>query len=259
VLRLRQVGFQRGGRPILDGVDFEVRAGERWALLGPNGSGKTSLIRIASLYEFPTTGTVEVLGHLAGHVDVRSLRPRVGFNSPALTDLLRPEVQALDLVVAARYGSLVPWWAHATDADRDDGRAQLARVGCAHLAERTFGTLSSGERQRVMLARTLLTDPALLLLDEPGATLDLAGREQLITTLDALADEPGSPPVVLVTHHVEEIPRRFTHGALMRDGRVLFAGPLDEALDEARMSRCFGLSLRIETHNGRWWAQGRSQ
>jgi iron complex transport system ATP-binding protein len=174
-------------------------------------------------------------------------------------DLLRPEVQALDLVVAARYGSLVPWWAHATDADRDDGRVQLARVGCGHLADRTFGTLSSGERQRVMLARTLITDPALLLLDEPGATLDLGGREQLISTLDALADEAGSPPVVFVTHHVEEIPRRFTHGALLRDGQLLFAGPLADALDEARMSDCFGLDLQIDHHHGRWWAQGRGE
>lgn len=258
VLRLRDVRYRRGERKILQGIDLEIRQGERWVLLGPNGSGKTSLVRVASLYEFPTSGDVELLGHRAGHVDLRALRPRVGLNSPALADLLRPELTALDLVVAARHGSLVPWWVQTTEEDAVLARRQLARVGCAALEGRTYGTLSSGERQRVLLARTLVTEPALLLLDEPGAALDLGGREQLLVTLDALADDPSSPPVLLVTHHVEEIPPSFTHAALLRSGRLQAAGPIADVLTSDQLSTCFGIDLLVERRNGRWWAMGRT-
>jgi iron complex transport system ATP-binding protein len=255
VLRLTAVRFCRDGRDLLSDVHLEVRPDQRWVLLGPNGAGKTSLIRIAGLYEFPTAGEVEVLGHRAGQVDVRRLRPRIGFNSPALTDMIRPQLTPLDIVTAALHGSLVPWWAETSDEERAEGRRQLERVGCGPLAERVYGTLSSGERQRVLLARTLITRPGLLLLDEPGATLDLVGREQLIDTLDKLSAEADSPPMVLVTHHVEEIPTSFTHALLLRDGAVVFAGPLAEALRDDRLSSCFGIPLEVGHHDGRWSAR----
>ncbi|MEZ5233922.1 MAG: ABC transporter ATP-binding protein [Acidimicrobiia bacterium] len=255
VLRLSGVRFRRSDRDLLHDIDLEVGDGQRWVLLGPNGAGKTSLIRIAGLYEFPTAGTVDVLGHRAGRVDVRTLRPRIGFNSPALTDLLRPQLTALELVSAALHGSLVPWWTQVTEDEHELARRQLARVGCAALAEQTYGTLSSGERQRVLLARTLVTRPSLLLLDEPGATLDLVGREQLIETLDAIAAEADSPPMVLVTHHVEEIPASFTHALLLRDGTVSFAGAIAEALQPDRLSACFGMALDVQHHDGRWSAR----
>lgn len=255
MLRLCSVRFRRDDRDLLHDIDLTVSPGERWVLLGPNGAGKTSLIRIAGLFEFPTEGTVDILGFRAGRVDLRELRPRIGFNSPALTDMIRPQVTALELVTSALHGSLVPWWSAVTEAENDEGRRQLARVGCGALADRTYGTLSSGERQRVLLARTLVTKPSLLLLDEPGATLDLVGREQLIDTLDALAAEPDSPPMVLVTHHVEEIPGSFTHALLLRDGGVVFSGPLAEAMDAAHLSSCYGMALAVSHHDGRWSAR----
>ncbi len=255
VLRLCDVSFRRDDRDLLHGIDLTIEQGQRWVLLGPNGAGKTSLIRVAGLFEFPTTGTVDVLGFRAGRVDLRRLRPRIGFNSPALTDLLRPDVTAVDLVTAALYGSLVPWWTQATATDRERAVEQLRRVGCAALAQRTYGTLSSGERQRVLLARTLITEPSLLLLDEPGATLDLVGREQLIDTLDALAAEGGSPPMLLVTHHVEEIPSSFTHALLLRDGAIVAGGPIEETLRATTLTACFGIPLTLARHDGRWSAR----
>ena len=254
-VRLSGVGFRRDGRDLLRNIDFELRSGQRWVLLGPNGAGKTSLIRIAGLYEFPTEGTVDILGHRAGQVDIRELRPRIGFNSPALTDLLRPQLTALEIVTAALHGSLVPWWSQVTDPERDEARRQLRRVGCEALAERTYGTLSSGERQRVLLARTLITEPSILLLDEPGATLDLVGREQLIETLDRIAAEADAPPMLLVTHHVEEIPTSFTHGLLLAEGTTVHAGPIEEALDASNLSACFGIPLHVERHDHRWSAR----
>jgi len=254
VLRLGGVDVERDGRAILAGVDLEVRAGQRWVVLGPNGSGKTTLVRVASCTDFPTRGTVEVLGHLLGRVDLRRLRPSIGLHSPALAAQVRPNVRVIDLVVAARSGSLVPWWSTERPEDREDACAELQRVGCSALADRAFGTLSSGEQQRVLLARVLVTGPALLLLDEPASALDLGGREHVIATLDGLAADPTSPPVLLVTHHVEEIPASFTHALLLRGGRVLAAGPIGDTLTAPNLSACFGLPLAVEQRQGRWSA-----
>jgi iron complex transport system ATP-binding protein len=255
-LELVDVGLVRDGRSVLCDITWSVEPAERWIVLGPNGSGKTSLMRIASLYLHPSSGTVTVLGERLGRTDVRQLRRRIGVASAGFTDLLRPGVTAIDVVMTAKYAALEPWWHEYDDGDRSRACNLLERGGIGYLAEQAFGTLSSGERQRVLLARTLMTDPGLLLLDEPTAGLDVGGREQLVATLDALARDKGTPPTVLVTHHVEEIPPHFTHALLLRDGRVLASGAIDEVLDGPTLSACFGLDLTLTRDpGGRWSAR----
>ena len=199
-------------------------------MLGPNGSGKTTMLRIASLWLHPSSGEVHVLGEQLGRCDVRTLRTRIGVASQAFADLLRADVAVIDAVVSAKNAALETWW-HQYDADDvERGREVLRTMGIDHLADRRFGTLSSGERQRVQLARTLYAEPGLLLLDEPTAGLDLGSREDLLLRLGHLADDPATPATVLVTHHVEEIPPGWTHALLLREGSVVAAGPLDETL-----------------------------
>ncbi len=256
-LALSHVGLVRDARPILDSVNLTVEPEQRWVLLGQNGSGKTTLLRIASLYLHPSSGTVDVLGHRLGRTDIRKLRPMVGFTSAGFADLLRPELTARDIVMTAKNGALEPWWHTYDSADRDKALHELAELGIAHLADNTFDTLSSGERQRVLLARTLMTDPGLLLLDEPTAALDLGGREELLTSLSALAQRPDSPATLLVTHHVEEIPASFTHVLMMLEGRVLAAGPIAETLTAESLGECFGLAVHLEHQANRWTARAR--
>jgi iron complex transport system ATP-binding protein len=253
-LELRDVGLVRDDTVILEHVDWTVCEGERWVVLGANGSGKTSLVRIASLYLHPSSGTVDVLGGRLGRVDVRRHRRRIGVVSASFADLLRGSLTATDVVMTAKFAALEPWW-HTYDA-ADQGRAvaMLDRVGCASLAAHPFATLSSGERQRVQLARTLMTDPGLLLLDEPSAGLDLGGREDLVQRLTALARDPSTPATVLVTHHVDEIPPGYEHVLLLREGRVLAAGAIDDVLRSDSLSECFGVKVALERREGRWSA-----
>lgn len=257
MLALRGVGLVRDGVTVLDGVDWTVRPGERWVVLGPNGCGKTTLVRIASLWLHPSTGTVEVAGGTLGRVDVRRHRTRVAVVSASVGDLLRPGIAVVDAVVTAKHAALEPWWHDYDDADRSRALTALDRFGAGALAGRTFGTLSSGERQRVLLARALYGEPALVLLDEPMAGLDLAARESLVATLAGLAGDATSPPLALVTHHVDEIPAGFTHGLLLGRGRVLASGVLDDVLTEDRLSEAFGVPLRLERRHGRWWSIAR--
>lgn len=254
VLHLDSVTLRRDGRAILDDVTWTVHRGERWVVLGRNGAGKTTLVRIASLYLHPTAGDVWVLGERLGRTDVRTLRTRIGVASQAFADLLRPELVVEDVVITARHGALEPWWHTYTDEERARARSLLARLGIEHLARHPFGTLSSGERQRAQLARTLMGDPGLLLLDEPTAGLDLAAREDLLARLTSLAADPAVAPMVQVTHHTEEIPSDFTHALLLQDGAVMAQGPIDETLTAASLSACFGLPLSLERRDGRWLA-----
>ncbi|MCB0995636.1 MAG: ATP-binding cassette domain-containing protein [Acidimicrobiales bacterium] len=257
-LALGGVGVRRDDRWLLADLDWRVEPTQRWVVLGPNGCGKTTLVQVASLYLHPTVGRVELLGQTLGHTDVRALRHRVGLTSAALAAQLRPDLRARDAVMTALRGALEPWWHTYDDADAEAARLALDRVSAATLGDRTVGTLSSGERQRVLLARALVTDPGIVLLDEPNAGLDLGGRESLVRDLAALARDAGAPPIVLVTHHVEEIPPGFTHALLMRAGRALAAGPIDDVLTASALSETFGLAVELRRRGERWsaWAAG---
>jgi len=245
-LHLSKVGFVRDGRQILAPLDWTVRNDERWLVLGANGSGKTTLVRIASLYEHPSSGTIDVLGERLGRADVRVLRRRIGVASAALAQQFRVELTAEDIVMTAKYAALEPWWHEYDDADRAQARRCLDRMGVGAFAHRPIATLSSGEQQRVFLARTLMNDPGLVILDEPSARLDLGGREQLVGALSELVDDPSAPPLVLVTHHVDEVPIGMTHALLLREGQVVAKGPIARALTAATLSECFGLDLVLE-------------
>jgi len=256
-LALHDVHVQREGTSIIGKISFRLETSQRWIVLGPNGSGKTTLLKIMALYEHPTSGTVEVLGGRLGDTDVRVLRRRIGFSSAALADQLRSTLSAHDVVRTARYAALEPWWHQYTPAD--DARAEwcLSRYAVGALADRTFGSLSSGEQQRVLLARTLMNDPGVILLDEPAARLDLGGREELLAALSAVASDDHAAPFVMVTHHVDEIPPGTTHALLLRDGNVLSAGPIEAVLNSDGLSECFGVRLEVRHHrNGRFsaWA-----
>lgn len=245
-LEVEHVRFVRDGRVILDDVSLVVRPSERWLVLGANGSGKTTLVRIAGLHEHPSRGVVRVTGQTLGATDVRLLRRRIGFVSASLADELRPGLDALDTVMTAKNAALEPWWHIYDDTDRERAASCLERMGVAHLTHRTIGTLSSGERQRVLLARSLMNDPDVVLMDEPTARLDLGGRETLVSTLGRLVDDPTAPPVVLVTHHLDEVPAGMTHALLLESGRTLASGPLDDVLRDDTLSQCFGVDLRLE-------------
>jgi iron complex transport system ATP-binding protein len=251
-LRLCGVDLDRVGLPVLHGVDWEVGSGERWVVLGPNGSGKTTLLQLASGYLHPTRGSVEVLGARLGRVDVRQLRRRIGLVSASVAKLLVPSLTAVEVVMSARNGALEPWWHTYSEQDRAGALALLDAAGFAGVAHRPFGVLSEGERQQVLLARTLMTAPELLLLDEPCAGLDVGGRERLVGRLSALAAGPGAPPTVLVTHHVEEIPPGWTHALLLAGGEVVAAGALADTLRAETLSACFRLPLDLRHDRGRW-------
>jgi iron complex transport system ATP-binding protein len=255
ILRFERVGLRVDGTTILDHIDWRVRPGERWVVLGANGAGKTTLLRIAACYLHPTSGTVDVLGHRLGHVDVRTLRERVAFSSSALAAALEPRMTATEVVMTGRYAALAPWWNHYDDDDRSHARELLARFGCTPLADHTFASLSAGERQRVLLARTLAQNPGLVLLDEPTAGLDVGGREQLVADLAQWGSDVKRPPVVLVTHHLEEVPPAFTHLLVLRAGKVLARGALAETMTDDVLSETYGVTLRVLHDNGRWSAR----
>lgn len=251
-VRMVDVSLRIGGVPILDEVTWSAERDETWVVLGPNGSGKTSLLKIGALVQGPTTGTLAVLGETYGRCDVREVRRRIGFVSAATLDRIRPDLPTSDVVMTARFGALEPWWNTYEDRDRDRARSLLEFVGCGRLADRAIGRCSQGERQRVMVARALMADPELLVLDEPCAGLDLGGREALLAVIDELAADAGGPVVLMSTHHLEEIPRAANRGLVLREGRVLASGPIGDVLTSSVVSAAFAVAVTVESADGRW-------
>jgi iron complex transport system ATP-binding protein len=255
VAKLQGVSIIRSGSTLLNDVTWTIEEGERWVVIGPNGAGKTTLLQVLGAHWHPSRGTAEVLGESLGAVDVFELRPRIGVTSAALADRIPKGERVADVVVSAAYAVMGRWREAYEDLDYDRARTLMQQLQVDHLANRTFGTLSEGERKRVQIARALMTDPELLLLDEPAAGLDLTGREALVGTLSEICSDPFAPATVLVTHHVEEIPRGITHALLLKHGRVVAAGPLERVLTGPLLSATFDILLEVFTTEGRWTAR----
>lgn len=255
VVELAGVSVVRGRSTLLHDIDFTIAEDERWVIIGPNGAGKTTLLQLLSATMHPTTGVVGLLGEVMGAVDVFELRPRIGMTSAALADRIPKAESVGNVVVSASYAVIGRWHEKYDIEDLQRAAQLMSQLRVDHLSRRTFGTLSEGERKRVQIARALMTDPELLLLDEPAAGLDLAGRESLVASLSELAEDPYSPAMVLVTHHLEEIPRGITHALLLADGGIVAAGPIREILTGDALSRTFGLPLDVTEDAGRWTAR----
>ncbi|GIH70242.1 ABC transporter ATP-binding protein [Sphaerimonospora thailandensis] len=256
VLRFQDVAVRRDGAVLLRGIDWSVREDERWVVIGANGAGKTTLLQVAGALLYPSEGSVEVLGERLGQTDVFELRPRIGLASAALAERIPPDEKVIDLVLTASYAILGRWTEEYDSHDVTRAVELIDQFGCAHLIRRRFATLSEGERKRVQIARAMMPDPELMLLDEPAAGLDVGGREDLVRRLGALAKDPKSPTMVLVTHHVEEIPAGFTHALLLRHGSVVDQGPLESVMTVDNLSRTFGVPLFLDRgREGRWYAR----
>ena len=236
VLQLNDVSVVRDGNPILDGVTWSVDSSQRWVILGPNGAGKTTLLQLAAAQLHPSGGTVQVLDDELGRTDVFDLRPRIGFASTALARRVPDDELVLDVVMTAAYSVTGRWNEQYEEVDERRARRVLTEWKLGAFAQRRFGELSDGERKRVQIARATMTDPELLLLDEPAASLDLGAREELLQLLSGYAASPDSPAIIMVTHHVEEIPPGFGHALLLADGAVKAAGPIAEVLTSALLT-----------------------
>ena len=255
VLELTDVSVVRDGNTILDSVSWAVDSAERWVVLGPNGAGKTTLLSIASASIHPSSGVARVLDDTLGKVDVFELRPRIGFASTALARRVPESETVLDVVLTAAYSVTGRWNEQYDDIDTRRARRVLSEWKLDHLEGRRFGSLSDGEQKRVQIARAVMTDPELLLLDEPAASLDLGAREELLQLLGGYASSPQAPGIVMVTHHVEEIPRAFTHALLLKEGRIQASGTLDEVITDESLSETFDMRIAVENHDGRYSAR----
>jgi ABC-type molybdenum transport system, ATPase component/photorepair protein PhrA len=255
VVQLEAVSIVRSGATLLDSVDWTIEEGQRWVVIGPNGAGKTTMLQVIGAQWHPTIGVARILGERLGAVDVFELRPRIGVASAALADRIPRSERVADVVVSAAYAVMGRWREHYDDLDHARAQELMEQLRVAHLADRTFGTLSEGERKRVQIARALMTDPELLLLDEPAAGLDLTGRESLVATLSELCLDEFAPTSVLVTHHVEEIPEGVSHALLLKQGRVVASGPIETVLTAEVLSQTFELPLEVGHHEGRWTAR----
>ncbi|CCW10474.1 ABC transporter [Rhodococcus aetherivorans] len=255
LIEFDDVLVRRGGNVLVGPVSWKVELDERWVILGPNGAGKTSLLRVAAAETFPTSGTAHVLAETFGKTDLSELRPRIGMSSSALANRVPGDEKVVDLVISAGYGVLGRWRERYDEVDSARAVEMLESLGAEHLADRTYGTLSEGERKRVLIARALMTDPELLLLDEPAAGLDLGGREELVARLGVLAADPDAPAIVLITHHVEEIPPGFTHAMLLKEGQVVAQGLLDDVITGENLSDAFSQAITLDKADGRFFAR----
>jgi iron complex transport system ATP-binding protein len=255
VLQLTDVSVVRGGTAILDSVTWSVDDDQRWVILGPNGAGKTTTLQIAAAVIHPTSGSAEILEEPLGGTDLFELRPRIGFASTAMARKVPGNERVIDVVMTAAYSVTGRWNEEYEDIDERRARRVLSEWKLDHLAERTFGTLSDGEQKRVQIARAVMTDPEVLLLDEPAASLDLGAREELLQLLGGYASEANSPAIIMVTHHVEEIPRGFTHVLLLKDARIVASGPIAESLTSETLSETFDLNIELTESDGRYTAR----
>ncbi|MGO4300260.1 ABC transporter ATP-binding protein [Leifsonia sp. RAF41] len=258
VLRLSDVSVVRDGNPVLQGIDWTVESDERWVILGRNGAGKTTLLQIAAAAMHPSSGEALVLGESVGHTDLAELRPLLGFASSALARRIPRNERVLDVVMTAAYAVTGRWNELYEEIDERRARRVLSEWHLEHLAERSFGSLSDGEQKRVQIARSVMTDPEILLLDEPAASLDLGGREELVKLLGGYARDPKSPAIVMVTHHVEEIPQGFNRALLLKDGQIAAHGPIAEVLTSENLSETFGIEVELSETDGRYTARATS-
>ncbi|MDO5098454.1 MAG: ABC transporter ATP-binding protein [Corynebacterium sp.] len=255
LIDFEDVTFIRDGRTLLAPVTWKVELDERWVIIGPNGAGKTTLIRLAGAEEFPSGGKAWIMGERVGKTDMRDLRSMIGVSSSALGNRIPDGEKIEDLVVSAGYAILGRWREEYESLDLDRANDILEQVGAMHLADRTWGTLSEGERKRVLVARALMANPELLLLDEPSAGMDLGGREDLVGYLGQLALDPDAPAIVMITHHVEEIPYGFTHAMLLDEGEVIAQGLIDDVLTSDNLTRTFHQAIQVDKIDGRFFAR----
>ena len=258
VIACDDVTLRRGRATLLENLTWHTWPGQRWVILGPNGAGKTTLLQMCAALMHPTSGSVQLLGEKLGQVDVFEVRSRIGFSSAAMADRLPMDESVENVVLTASYAVTGRWRERYDIGDETRAAILLRHMGIEAYANRTFGTLSEGERKRVQIARALMPDPELLLLDEPAAGLDLAGREDLLARLTDISHDPYAPAMVMVTHHLEEIPVGFTHALLLRNGKKVLAGPVDQVLTNESLSATFGIPIQIDKIDGRWFARAKT-
>ena len=255
ILELSNISVQRGDRVILGPLDWQVLEGQRWVILGPNGAGKTTLLQVCSSLIHPTSGEVKILGQALGKTDVFELRTRIGLTSSKLVEQLPADELVIDVVLTAAYAMLGRWQEKYDLWDESRAMALLTALGVRELGGREFGSLSDGEKKRVQIARSLMADPELLLLDEPASSLDLGGREDLLKRIEAFASDVLAPATVIVTHHIEEIPSGTTHALLLKEGRATAQGVIDSVINDVNLSTAYGLPITVQSQGGRFFAR----
>jgi len=255
VLTMQGVSVTRGQRKILGPLDFQIRTGERWVILGPNGAGKSTLLNILATRVFPTSGTVKILDQEMGKVDLFELRTRIGICASLLAEDIPDDELVRDVVLTAAYAVLGRWNEIYDLWDESRAVALLTTFGVREMADRRYYTLSDGEKKRVQIARALMADPELLLLDEPTAGLDLGGREDLLRRFAAFSTDPMAPASIVVTHHIEEIPVGTTHALILKDGAIAVSGPISDVITTEHMSAVFGINILVTAENGRFFAR----
>ncbi|MFM8191271.1 MAG: ABC transporter ATP-binding protein [Candidatus Nanopelagicus sp.] len=255
ILQLENISVVRGDRVILGPLDWQVLEGQRWVILGPNGAGKTTLLQVCSSLIHPSSGQIRILGQTLGKVDVFELRTQIGLTSSKLVEQLPDDELVMDVVLTAAYAMFGRWQEKYDLWDESRAMALLTALGVRELGNRVFGSLSDGEKKRVQIARSLMADPELLLLDEPASSLDLGGREDLLQRIENFASDPLAPATVIVTHHIEEIPVGTTHALLLKEGKVLAQGVIDEVITNENLTNAYGLPIAVQSQNGRFFAR----
>ena len=256
-MEIENLSVRRGGKTILGPLNWQVLEGQRWVVLGPNGAGKTTLLQVCSSLIHPTSGSIKILGEQLGRVDVFELRTRIGLTSSALVEQLPADELVIDVVLTAAYAMLGRWQEKYDLWDESRAMALLTALGVRELGDRNFGSLSEGEKKRVQIARALMADPELLLLDEPASSLDLGGREDLLKRIEVFAKDPLAPATVIVTHHIEEIPAGTTHALLLKEGSEVAKGDINTVITDLNLSNAYGLPISVQSEGGRFFARAR--